>query len=73
MDGHGSPIRAGGLISRRRPGPPLRAGANFVLTHTPTNFPTDHPLSVTDARNMPAYTPGDAAHYLHIPSSTVRC
>jgi uncharacterized protein (DUF433 family) len=28
---------------------------------------------MTDVRNMPAYTPGDAARYLHIPSSTVRC
>jgi len=26
-----------------------------------------------DIRNMPAYTPGDAARYLHIPTSTVRC
>lgn len=28
---------------------------------------------MSDVRHMPAYTPGDAARYLHIPISTVRC
>ena len=47
--------------------------AIFVFDRSP--FALEQTLSIvmSDVRNMPAYTPGDAARYLHIPVSTVRC
>jgi uncharacterized protein (DUF433 family) len=44
-----------------------------VTLKQPKTFYTKGSAPMTDVRNMPAYTPGDAARYLHIPISTVRC